>query len=148
MTDLSLSNAPAELPTLITPYGQAVLEFLAEEGFRPHLDEDGDVTFRFEGYTFIVVTGTDEPTVLTLILPYFWPLDDAAERQRALEAAMSAHQQVRIGRVTVLETNVTASVNAYLPDADSFRQVLLKSLEGLKYLSMKFREHMHAQLEN
>lgn len=145
MTDLASAHAPS---TLITPYAQAALDFLADEGFRPSLDEDGDVTFRFEGYTFIIVTSTNEPTVLTLVLPYFWPLDDAAERQRALEAAMAAHRQVRIGRVTVLDTNVTASVNAYLPDAESFQQVLLKSLEGLKYLSVKFREHMHAQLEN
>ncbi|MBB5235588.1 hypothetical protein [Deinococcus budaensis] len=137
------------VPDLIpTPYASAVLDFLAEEGFRPQLDEDGDVFFKYEGGTYMVITSSDEPTVLTLVLPYFWPLDDAAERTRALEAAMFAHRQVRIGRVTVLENNVTASVNAYLPDGDSFRAVLLSSLDGLKYLSLKFREHMHAQLEN
>lgn len=131
-----------------TPYAAAVLDFLAEEGFRPRLDDDGDVIFRYEGYTFIVLTASNEPTAFILVLPAFWPLDDAAERARALEAAMYAHRHVRIGRVTVLEHNVTASVNAYLPDEDSFRSVLLSSLEGLKYLSVKFREHMHAQLEN
>ncbi|WP_194165356.1 hypothetical protein [Deinococcus terrestris] len=137
------------LPEIIpTPYASAVLDFLAEEGFRPNLDEDGDVYFRFEGMTYVVITRTDEPTVLTLLLPPFWPLEDAAERTRALEAAMVAHRHVRIGRVTVLDDNVVASVNAYLPDENSFRAVLLSSLDGLKYLALKFREHMHAQLEN
>ncbi|WP_199777070.1 hypothetical protein [Deinococcus sp. NW-56] len=137
------------LPEVVpTPYAVAMLDFLAEEGFRPHLDDDGDVYFKYEGGTYLVITATDEPTVLTLVLPYFWPIEDAAERTRALEAAMFAQRQVRIGRVTVLDDNVSASVNAYLPDETSFRAVLLSSLDGLKYLALKFREHMHAQLEN
>lgn len=147
MTDTTLPTATD--PTVpLTPYTHAMLDFLSDEGFRPGVDEDGDVYFKFEGSTYVVITSSDEATVLTLVLPSFWPLDDAAERARALEAAMDAHRHVRIGRVTVLEANVTASVNAYLPDADSFRSVLLTSLEGLKYLSVKFREHMHARLEN
>lgn len=134
--------------TVPTAYAAAMLDFLAEEGFRPHLDEDGDVYFKYEGSTYLVITRSDEPTVLVILLPYFWPLEDGAERTRAMEAAMFAHRNVRIGRVTVTEDNVSASVNAYLPDADSFRPVLLSSLDGLKYLALKFREHMHAQLEN
>lgn len=143
------TSALTPLPDVTpTPYAAAMLDFLGEEGFRPNLDEDGDVFFKYEGMTYLVITASNEPTVLTLVLPYFWPLEDAAERTRALEAAMVAHRHVRIGRVTVLEDNVSASVNAYLPDEDSFRAVLLSSLDGLKYLFLKFREHMHAQLEN
>ena len=147
MTDLS---EPAVHLTELTPtsYAAAVLDFLTEEGFRPHLDESGDVYFKFEGLTFFVITATSEATVLTLLLPSFWPLEDAAERARAMEAAMFAHKNVRIGRVTVLDDTVVATVNAYLPEDDSFRHVLLRSLEGLKYLYLKFCESMHAQLEN
>lgn len=148
MPDSDLQVSVPDLTLHPTGYAAAVLDFLAEEGFRPGLDDDGDVYFKYEGSTYVVITSSDEPTVLVVLLPYFWPLDDAAERTRALEAVMFAHQHVRIGRVTVLQDNVSASVNAYLPDADSFRAVLLSSVEGLKYLSIKFREHMHAQLEN
>jgi hypothetical protein len=142
MTDL------VPTPVIPTAYAQAALDFLAEEGFRPRLDEDGDVYFKYEGMHYVLITASDEPTVLALMLPYFWSLDDAAERSRALEAAMYAQRHVRIGRVTVLEDNVSASVNAYLPEPDSFRAVLLSSLQGLHYLRHKFREHMQAQLEN
>lgn len=145
-TDVRTSAVPE--PVVPTAYAEAVLDFLTEEGFRPKLDDDGDVYFKYEGMTYLLLTASNEPTVLTLVLPYFWPLEDAAERTRALEAAMVAHRHVRIGRVTVLEDNVSASVNAYLPDGDSFRAVLLSSVDGLKYLAGKFREHMHAQLEN
>lgn len=148
MSDTELTGEA--LPALPAPntYAEAVLDFLTEEGFRPKLDEDGDVYFKYEGGTYVVLTGRDDPTVLLIVYPYFWSLDDAAERARALEAAMYAQQHVLIGRVTVLEGNVSASVNAYLPDENSFRAVLIKSVDGLKYLVTKFREHMHAQLEN
>lgn len=135
-------------PVLPTAYATDVLDFLAEEGFRPKLDEDGDVYFKYEGATYVVIAGHGDATILTVLLPYFWPLEDAAERTRALEAAMNAQKSVRIGRVTVLDENVSASINAYLPDEQSFRAVLLRSIDGLHYLAKAFRDHMRAQMEN
>ncbi|MGI8748004.1 MAG: hypothetical protein ACR2J4_06615 [Deinococcus sp.] len=133
---------------LPNPYTADVCDFLTEEGFRPKLDEDGDVYFRFEGSTYIVITAHGDATALALMLPSFWPIEDPAERLRALEAAMHAQRSVRIGRVVVFDETVSASVNAYLPDAASFRAVLLRSLEGLSYLAKVFRDHMRAQMEN
>jgi len=145
-----ISGAAMTLPEPVvpTPYANDLLEHLAEEGFRPKLDEDGDVYFKYEGATYVVIANHGEATVLSILLPYFWSLEDAAERTRALEAAMHAQGQVRVGRVMVLDDNVSASVNAYLPDAQSFRAVLLRSLDGLHYLAKVFRDHMRAQLEN
>lgn len=148
MTEPNPTDPAAPVPAPVTAYAAAVLDFLAEEGFRPRIDEEANVFFKYEGHTYVVVTDSNEPTVLALVLPYFWPLADAAERVRALEAAMHAQMYVRIGRVTVFGDNVSASVNAYLPDEDSFRAVLLRSLEGLKVLAGQFRDHMLAQLEN
>ena len=135
-------------PVLPTAYATDVLDFLAEEGFRPKLDEDGDVYFKYEGATYVVIAGHGDATILTVLLPYFWPLEDAAERTRAMEAAMNAQKSVRIGRVTVLDENVSASINAYLPDEQSFRAVLLRSIDGLHYLARVFRDHMRAQMVN
>ena len=131
-----------------TPYATDVLEFLADEGFRPKLDDDGDVYFKYEGSTYMVIANHGDATVLSVLLPYFWPLEDPAERARALEAAMHAQATIRIGRVMVLDENVSASVNAYLPDETSFRAVLLRSIDGLHYLGKAFRDHMRAQMEN
>jgi len=94
------------------------------------------------------MTAQGDATAFCLMVPYFWPLEDAAERVRALEAAMYVQMSVRIGRVTVLEKDVTATVNAYLPDDQAFRAVMLRSLEGLRYLVNTFRDQMRAQLEN
>lgn len=135
-------------PVVPTSYASDLLDYLTKEGFRPKLDHEGDVYFNYEDGTYFVLAGHGDATVLSILLPYFWPLENSAERTRALEAAMHAQGSVRIGRVTVLEENVTASITAYLPDTESFRVVFLQSLEGLHYLAKAFRDHMRARLEN
>ena len=147
MSELNEVPTTPEVP-LPNAYAQDVLDFLSEEGFRPKLDEDGDVFFKYEGYTNVVMTAQGDATAFCLMVPYFWPLEDAAERVRALEAAMYAQMNIRIGRITVMEKDVTATVNAYLPDDQGFRAVMLRSLEGLRYLVNTFRDQMRAQLEN
>ncbi|AZI45169.1 hypothetical protein EHF33_19855 (plasmid) [Deinococcus psychrotolerans] len=147
MSELNEVPTTPEVP-LPNAYARDVLDFLAEEGFRPKLDEDGDVFFKYEGYTNVIMTAQGDATALCLMVPYFWPLEDAAERTRALEAAMYAQMNIRVGRITVMEKDVTATVNAYLPDDQAFKAVLLRSLSGLRSLVNTFRDQMRAQLEN
>ena len=139
-------HAPA--PVTPTRYAAEVLDFLTEEGFRPSLDEEGDVVFKFEGSWYFLITSKDDATYFALYHLRFWSLDDAAERLRAHEAAALAHMQIRIGRITVLGDNVSASVDAYLPDDGAWRTLLMRNLSGLQALVRTFRESMHAQLEN
>lgn len=63
-----------------TPYATDAIDYLTEEGFRPRLDETGDVFFRFQGSPYILMTAHGDATNLSLFLPYFWPITDAAER--------------------------------------------------------------------
>ena len=125
-----------------------MLDCLAEEGFRTLIDEDGDVYFKFEGGTYVLATSVEDASYFALYYLRFWPLDDAAERARAHEAAAEAHRRIRVGRITVLEDDVNASVQAYLPDGDGWRGVLLRNLTGLQALVKAFSEQMRAQLEN
>lgn len=145
MTDPTVNPQEVLSPTR---YTTEALDFLAEEGFRPQVDEDGDVYFKFEGGTYVLVTTEEDRTYFALYYLRFWPLDDAAERVRAHEAAAEAHRRIRVGRVTVLEDNVSASIQAYLPDGDGWRGVLLRNLSGLQALVKTFCEQMRAQLEN
>lgn len=138
----------AQAPLIPTPYAADVLDFLTEEGFRPHLDEQGDVLFKFEGGTYYLLTSEADSTYFALYYFRFWSLVDPAERARAHEAAAQAHQRIRIGQITVLDDDVNASVQAYLPGADDWRSVLMRNLSGLQALVRTFRDHMHAQLEN
>lgn len=39
---------------------RAYVDFLAAEGYRPQMDEDGDVIFKSEGLTFVIITEEEE----------------------------------------------------------------------------------------
>lgn len=47
-----------------------------------------------------------------------------------------------------MDDNVSASVNAYLPNDTAFRAVLLRSVDDLQFLVSRFREQMLAQQGN
>jgi hypothetical protein len=143
-----VTESPSPLALTPTRYASEVLDFLAQEGFRPGLDDEGDVYFKFEGGTYVLVTSEEDASYFALYYLRFWSLDDPAERARAHEAAAQAHQRIRIGRITLLDDDVNASVQAYLPDGESWRSVLMRNLSGLQVLVKTFREQMHAQLEN
>lgn len=131
-------------PDTTTPHATRVLDFLTREGFRPEFDEDGDVRFKYEGWTFWVMI-SDDPTHLRVAHPNFWPLDDDAERRRALAVAAEVQWRFRVGRLTVLDRTVWATVEAYLPDEHAFEKVLLRNLSALQALVSEFVDAMRAQ---
>ncbi|MFD1949744.1 hypothetical protein ACFSGX_03045 [Sphingomonas arantia] len=61
-----------------------VSHLLEQEGYRGvELDEDGDVRFKAEGRSLLMIFNTRDPGYLRLALPNFWPIDDDAERTHA-----------------------------------------------------------------
>ncbi|UQN08797.1 hypothetical protein [Deinococcus sp. QL22] len=144
MTDAELAPTPAAP----TPYAQAIFEFLSEEGFRPKMDDDGDVHFRCEGNAYYVAAQSGEAQYFQLVFLPFWPIEDAAERVRVHEAAAHVHNHLKVGRILVLEDNVMADVAAYFPEDQTWQGVFYRHLGGLQAVVRSFREHMRAQLEN
>lgn len=127
---------------------QAVLDFLTQQGLCPEVDDDGDVRFKFEGWTYWVMSPDTDPTCLTLTHPNFWFLGSEGEHHRALEVAARVQWRFRVGRLTTTEKNVWASVEAYLPDDRSFEQVLLRNLGALQAIVSEFCDEMHAETRN
>lgn len=133
---------------VLTPYAVEALDFLTEEGFRPRVDSDGDVYFNYEGERYVLTTSTDDPTYLKVTSYGAWLIESEAERQQVLRAVTQAMNRVRVGRFEVGEEWVNGQVTAYLPGNRAYQDVLLKSIDGLRYLIRMFREEMHAAQTN
>ena len=43
--------------------------WLSDEGYRPYVDEDGDVSFKAQGYYFYVSANEGDPDYLQLVMP-------------------------------------------------------------------------------
>lgn len=63
-------------------------DLLAREGYRGiEADSDGDIRFKAEGRSLVVIFTPGDPGYLRLALPNFWPIDDEDERNAAYRAA-------------------------------------------------------------
>ena len=65
---------------------QTYMSVLSDEAFRPEIDSDGDIHFKYEGGHYFVTRNCDDGFFYVLY-PAFWPIDDVEELGRAVMAA-------------------------------------------------------------
>ena len=118
------------------------MEILAEEGYRPKLDEDGDVLFKAEGRTLYIRMYPDDTEYLQLVLPNFWKIESEREREMALIAANHATRVTKVAKVFVTKTNTCASIEMFLPDPALFVKILNRSVAALRNGAEHFAETM------
>ncbi|HEX8519968.1 MAG TPA: hypothetical protein VF667_10290 [Pseudonocardia sp.] len=89
------------------------VEHLSELGYRPQIDDDGDIYFRHEGGHYYIL-GTDDEQYVQLAYLNFWPIEDDDELRRALLAASVANRNTKVAKVSVRpdlkDMHVTAEV--------------------------------------
>src|SRR5712691_2671578 len=75
-----------------TTLQEASCRYLTVEGFpTAHIDDDGDVMFKCEGRMYCIRIREDSPERFSLLLPSFWPLEDAQEAHQALAVCNEVH---------------------------------------------------------
>ncbi len=141
MTELETSDFD---DLLSWPARRAVyLEWLTAEGYRPEIDEDGDVRFKSEGFLMFVMSSTD-PTYLQLLLPNFWSIDDASERAAAHVSANEVNRNLKVAKVFQNEAadDVSATVEMFVSDPREAIPHLARCLRVLATAVAMFRRGM------
>jgi hypothetical protein len=118
------------------------MEALAEEGYRPKLDEDGDIVFKAEGRTLYIRMYPDDTEYFQLVLPNFWKIESDEEREMALVAANHATRITKVAKVFVTKANTCASIEAFLPDPSLFIKIINRSVAALRNGAEHFAEKM------
>ena len=62
------------------PKTDLILKFLSQEGFRPTVDEEGDIRFQFEGQTLFIHPEEADPQLLKLF-GFAWRFDSEPEEE-------------------------------------------------------------------
>ena len=117
-------------------------DFLAEEGYAPKFDDDGDVTFKAEGRTYFIVVSETDDEYFQLLFPNFWPIESEKERAQALLAASRATNNVKCAKVCQIKDNMVASIEAFYVPADGFKPTFKRSLMALRSAVDQFAEDM------
>lgn len=122
---------------------QGYLEFLAEEGYRPRLDADGDVVFKVEGGVYYILLDEDEE-FFRLIYPNFWPLETEEERTRAERAAFAVTTRMKVVKVLLDGRGVLATVEMFCSPPESVHPVIHRSIRAIQDAVREFRATMRA----
>jgi hypothetical protein len=118
------------------------VETLAEEGYRPKLDDDGDIVFKSEGRTLYIRMYPDDTEYMQLVLPNFWKIESEEEREMALIAANHATRVTKVAKVFVTKANTCASIEMFLPEPSLFGKILNRSVVALRNGAEHFAEKM------
>ncbi len=105
---------------------------LADEGYRPTLDEDGDLVFKVEGETFILWSDPDDEEYVRIVTGYL--LDDGTDLNRALSVASSMNYRMKAVKFTVLGGGKSAafSMEAFYGESEHFKPFVSRVLKALK----------------
>ena len=118
------------------------IDYLAAEGYRPEIDKDGDVVFKKEGYTYIIIVDKGDEAFFRLCFPNFWRLSTEAEKQKAYVACNSVNRESKVAKVTVVSDNVWINIELYVPTRDAFKPLFDRSLRSITNAVKNFANNM------
>ena|ERR1700757_2607811 len=119
-------------------------DYLTEEGYRPSIDETGDLFFKFEGRTHFILIDDKDDEFFQIAFLNFWRIEDNDELVRAFKAANEASRDTKVVKVVVREDgkNVIASVEMFITSPEDFSRSLKRSLSAIRYAADHFADAM------
>jgi hypothetical protein len=120
-----------------------VFQYLDRENYRPTKTDENVVQFKIEGGTFFVLLDPNDPTFFRLVFPNFFPINNEADRQRALRVADIATARCKAGKVFLNENNVWATVEQFYASPEQFFAVFQRSLSALRFTVAVFAEEIN-----
>jgi hypothetical protein len=115
---------------------------LTAEGYRPELDDDGDVRFRHEGSSYFIEVREDDPMFFRVVMPNFWDIESPKERARIVEAANATCSDIKIAKVFIVRNDTWCAVELFLPGQEHFIPILQRCLLAIRAAVNAFSEHM------
>ena len=121
---------------------RGLMDFVAEQGYRPEIDKDGDIHFKYEGGDYFLCLDEKDTTYYRLLFPGFWPIESENERQKAVLACVHATAQTKVAKVYIVNSNVSASVEMFYDPMSDVKRVFPRTLSALKHSVATFAEEM------
>lgn len=121
---------------------QLYIRYLAEEGYKPEVDTDGDVRFKREGKVYFIGVSEDDPGFFRVVLPNFWLIESREERLRVLAAADYSNALSKVCKVFTIKESVWATVELFIAAPADFRGVFNRSMLGLDNGVVNFLQRM------
>lgn len=109
-----------------------ILEAIESLGYKPHVDDDGDICVRYQMKSIFFLTGQEEEQYVSAILPQFSEVNEG-EETLTLAVCSKMSRKVKLAKVYIDQTlkSVTASCEFFYTDMDSLKNNVEHSLNIL-----------------
>lgn len=128
--------------------------WLSEEGYRPYIDEDGDVSFKAQGYYFYISVHESDPNYLQLVMPGIKTIDmDADDAIVATYCALAACNEMTRDKKLVKaymtdSGKVSLTCETYLDDNPLVGDYLETAIDFIIRVNGQWRESYNELMED
>lgn len=111
---------------------EMIMTAIESFGYKPTVDDDGDVSVRYQMKSIYFMTGQDEEQYVSAILPQFSEVSEGEEIQ-TLAVCNKVSREVKLVKVYIDQSlkSVSASCEFFYTDMDSLRANVEHSLSIL-----------------
>ena len=101
---------------------EMISEAIESLGYKPHVDDDGDICVRFQMKSIFFLTGQEEEQYISAILPQFSEVNEG-EETLTLAVCNKVSREVKLAKVYIDQTlkNVSACCEFFYTDMESLR---------------------------
>jgi hypothetical protein len=127
---------PTSLPSFPPPEDEhplrgRVLDALLDEGYRPDVDEDGDVAVRVQGQQMFVRCHDTVPPLMRVFGQWMIGEDVPGDELTRLRATNSVVGALNLIKATVVEDRLVVAVDLVVNDATDLRPLLAATIEAV-----------------
>ena len=125
---------------------EMVVSVLQSLGFKPQIDDDGDIFVRYQMKTFYVMgANSDDEDYLVVVFPQMYEVNEG-EETKVLAVCNKITREIKLTKVYIDQTlkNVSASCEFYYNGEESLKTCLDKAIEILGMVRLTFIKTMRS----
>ncbi len=116
-----------------------IMKYLDSEGYRPSIDDDGDVSFKVEGLSYCILVDPGDKTFFRVLLPSIAKVEEDKSVYSMLAGAIVC-KDIKVAKVLLLKNHVHVFVELFCADEDAFIAVLDRSIRSASVAREKYYE--------
>ncbi len=118
-------------------------DFLQEEGYSPKRDGDGDIVFKREGRTYLILLDDDDE-FFRIVFPSFWSIESPQELLQVQAAAVKATEAIKVAKIFPVKDDTWGSIEIFCSSIDEAKKVFPRSMSALHAAVDRFAQEMRA----
>ncbi len=118
-------------PPSKSSFQKMYMSYLADEGFKPEIDSDGDIDFKFEGKTCCIIIDEKDPQFFTVTVPNIWKIESEIERRKVLAAVDYVNSETKVVKAYTVKDNVRVCVELFVAKPEDYKPLFSRSTAAL-----------------